>query len=222
MLGEILLMLLGAVLLVCAVLLLIPVSVHISYEQGVLRICLRYASKRIGLFPSKESVEGAEIAAEKPKKERKPKKQGGKPNREQIVYSLEVLPRVLLRALRRTGRRIVVTPLKLHVLVAGSDPADTAVLYGRLQGVLAALLPPLHRAVKIREQDIELFPDFCEDKMDLIADVGIRIRPWDILVIAVFAAGGIIKWLIGYRKRADKPETAQKNEIATAEADTAA
>lgn len=228
MVGKILLILLGVVLLACAVLLLLPVTVRVSYEQGELRAWLRFASWKIDLYPSQdkqeESRETAEAREKEPKQKKEPKrkKENVKPNWEQISYTLEALPRVLLRALQRTGRRITVTPLKLHLLVAGNDPADTAVLYGWLQGFLAAILPPLHQAVRIREQDIQLFPDFCEEKMDLIADVGVRIRPWDILVVAVFAAGGVIKWYIGYKKRADKPDTAQKNEKATAEAGTAA
>ena len=101
-------------------------------------------------------------------------------------------------------------PLKIHLLVATSDPADTALLYGKLQGVLAAILPPLHCAVRIRDQDIQLFPDFCEESMDVIADVGLRIRPWDVLVVALFAAGGLVKWYFGFRKRADKHPDEQK------------
>lgn len=226
MVGKILLILLGVVLLAAAVLLLIPLNLRVSYESGTVHVWLRYASKTMILHPANEEKEEqtepekqntVKSGAKKHKKEKK------KPNWEQISYSLDVLPRVLLRALRRTGRRIVITPLKLHILVAGTDPADTAVLYGKLQGVLAATLPSIHKAVRIREQDIRLFLDFTEERMDCIADLGIRIRPWDMLAVALSAMGGIIKWYFGFKKRADTPEASHKNkQRSTVPADPAA
>lgn len=226
MVGKILLILLGVILLVLAVLLLIPLHLRVSYEAGALRVWLRYASKTITLYPSGEKKEDkpepVDQNTNKPKEE-KPKKEKTKPNWEQISYSLDVLPQVLLRALRRTGRRIVISPLKLHLLVAGIDPADTAVLYGKLQGILAAALPPLHKAVRIKEQDIRVFLDFCEERIDCIADLGVRIRPWDMLVVAFSAVGGIIKWYIGFKKRGNTPEASHKNKKrSTVPADPAA
>ena len=214
MIGKILLILLGAVLLAIAVLLLIPLHVRISYEKGVFNAWMRYGTKMVVLYPGQEKDAQAQKMTAATAKEETPaqEKTKNKPNWEQISYSLEVLPRVLLRALRQTGRRITITPLKLHLLVAGIDPADVAILYGKLQAVLAATLPPLHKSVQIREQDIQLFPDFCEEQMDWIADIGIQIRPWDILVVASFAAGGILKWYIGFKKRADKSDTAHRKD----------
>ena len=214
MIGKILLILLGLILLLVAVLLLIPVNLRVSYDAGALQVWLRYASKTIILYPSKDKKEET-AEPEPPDKEKsqenKLKKEKTKPNWEQISYSLDVLPQVLLRALRRTGRRIVITPLKFHLLVAGTDPADTAVLYGKLQGGLAAVLPALHKTVRIKEQDIRLFLDFCEERMDCIADLGIRIRPWDMLIVTVSAVGGLIKWYFGFKKCASTSEASHKN-----------
>lgn len=225
MFWKILLILLILLLAALFVLLLIPVSLRVSYEDGELRVRLRYASWSIGLFPSEKKKlepESGNKAGETPKeKKQKEPRQKSKPNFEQLSYSLDVLPGVLIRALRRTARRIRVAPLKLHLLIALSDPADTAVLYGKLHGVLNATLPLLHRAVRIDDQDIQLFPDFTQDRMDCIADIGVKIRPFDILVIAILAAGGVIKWYMGYKKRADKTVPARKQQT-TAPADPAA
>ncbi|MBR3705140.1 MAG: DUF2953 domain-containing protein, partial [Oscillospiraceae bacterium] len=186
---------------------------------------LRYASRTISLFPpeSKEEEPSDSKKTDAPPKKAKKSTQKIKPNFEQISYSLDVLPGVLLRALRRTGRKVRITPLKVHLLIALEDPADTAVLYGRLHGVLNATLPLLHRTVRIDDQDIQLFPDFTRDGMDCIADVGVKIRPLDLLGVAVLAAAGVIKWYIGYKKRADKPDPSQKQkQECTAHADPAA
>ena len=224
MLGKILL---GSLILLLAAILLfllIPVSIRISYEDKKFLVRFSYASWKKTFFPVEEKNE--EQAADITEKEPKPQKEArpkAKPNLQQISYSLDVLPGVLLRALRRTMRRIRIKPLKIHILIALGDPADTALLYGKLSGVLNATLPLLHRAVRIEDQDIQLFPDFSREEMDCILDVGVRIRPLDILIVAVLALGGIIKWYSGYKKLADKTDTAKKSKKnSTAQADPAA
>lgn len=225
MVGKILMIVLAIVLALLLTALLIPVYVRITYESGVLCATMRYAKLTIPLYPGKQKNEEEDKAQPKAKPaptDEQPKEKENV-NWEQIRYSLDTLPAVLTKALKRTGRRIRIEPLKLHILVATGDPADTAVLYGKLEGVLAATLPTLHRLIRIREQDIRLFPDFCEDRMDVIADVGVRIRPLDLAGVAIFALGGMLKWFVGFRKRVTKiPKENTKHEDTTAEAGNAA
>ena len=216
--GKILLLLLGVILLALLVLLLMPVSLRVSYERGVLRAWLRYAGRDIVLYP-REKQEQQE-PEEKTEKEKKSDAKKSGVNREQISYSLEKLPPLILKVLRRTARGISLRPLKLYLLVASADPADTAQLYGKLHGTFNAVLPQLHRILRIKEQDIRLYPDFCEERMDCIADIGIRTSPGRLLAIVLFAAIGVLKWYLGFKKRADKPEKEPKQ--TTAEADSAA
>ena len=229
MIGKILLIFLVLLFAALLILLLIPVSLRISYDSGDLRVTVRYASKL--LYPSERKKTKDASAQKKGKAKTQPAKtdestkasEKKKPNFDQISYSLDVLPGIIVRALRGTMRRIRIIPLKLHILVALSDPADTAVLYGKLHGALNATLPLIHRAVRIKEQDIQLFPDFAGEKMDCIADVGIQIRPFDVLIVVLVAAFGILKWYNGYKKRADKNDTAQETtKKTTAQADPAA
>jgi hypothetical protein len=195
---------LGALVLVLALLLLTPLRVRASYDRGAVAVGIRYGPVKIALYPRPEKKKPEKEKAEKapPEKEKKPK---AKPNRQQIRYSLNTLPPILGRALGRVRRRIRIEPMKLHLLVAGTDPADTAELYGKLEAALGAFLPALHRYVTIRDQDVRLFLDFQEENMDCIADIGVSLRPWDALVIALGAGGGLLKWLRGYQKLADQP-----------------
>lgn len=217
MAGKIVLGVLCALLLLLAVILLIPARVRFSFDRGALELWVRFGPVKLRLFPKKEAEETASRGkkAKKAKKERpeKEKKPGAKINREQIFYSLETLPPILGRALRRTGRRIRIEPLKLHLLVAGGDPAGTAELYGRLEALLAAGLPVLHRTLHIREQDIRLFLDFQEERMDCIADVGAALRPWDLVSVGVRAGGSLLKWFLGFRKLASPPPAPEESEV---------
>jgi len=204
------------IIFILALILLIPARVCVSYDRGVLTASVRYGPLSIALYPRPEKkADDAVLQKEKvpsepvPTGESAPAVQKEKKkfsiNADQILYSLEKLPPILGRALKRVGRRIRIEPLKIHLLVAGTDPADTARLYGKLQASLAGGLPILHRMVRIREQDIQLFLDFQEEKPDCIAEVGVSLRPWDALVIGLCAGGSALQWFIGFRKLADKP-----------------
>ena len=228
-----------AVLALLAVILLIPVQIRAAYDQGDISALVRFGPVKITLYPRPEKTgDKKEKKPKKEKKQRKNKKTASAAdgesateekkkkklniNREQIFYSLEKLPPILGNALKRTGKRIRITPLKVHLLVAGDDPADTALLYGKLEAALAGGLPVLHKLVRIREQDIQLFLDFQEEQMDCIADVGLTIRPWDVLVIGLCAGASALKWFIGFRKLADKTSAAENNTEKSAPADGAA
>ena len=199
---------LGILALVLAVVALTPVHVRVTCDADGLTAGVRYGPLRLRLYPRPAGEKEKKAAKPEKKKKEKPekkKKPTAKINREQIFYSLEKLPPVLGRALERVGRRIVITPLQVYLLIAGTDPADTAQLYGRLTSALAGGLPVLQRTVRIREQDIRLYPDFTAERTQCAADVGVRIRPWDVLVIAVCAGAGLVRWFLGFRKLASPP-----------------
>ena len=216
MVGKIILGILAVLLLALILLLQIPVRVRAAYDQGDLALRVRFGPLKIQLFPRPEQTEEPKKKPKKESKEKKkkekpqkPKKPKAKINREQIFYALEKLPPILGRALKRTGKSIRVEPLKVYLLVAGSDPADTALLYGRLEAALAAGLPALRRVIRIKDEDIRLYLDFTEQQMDCIADVGIALRPWSLVTIGVRALASLIKWFFGFRKLASPPPPAE-------------
>lgn len=245
MAGKIILGILGVLLLLLAVILLTPAGVRFRYDRGDLSLLVRFGPLKLQIFPrkekkppqrkpeetkeepekkqaGKESADDPEkkqtekSAPEKPKPKKKAeKKPRAKINREQILYSLETLPPILGRALKRTGRRLRLTPLKVHLLVAGPDPADTALLYGRLEAALGAALPALHRLVRIKDQDVRLFLDFQREQMDLIADVGLSLRPWDLVSVGLRAGGSLLKWYLRFRKLASPPPAEEPKESNT-------
>lgn len=221
MVGKIILWVLLGLLALLVAALLVPVKVRGSYENGNPSLHVRYGPVKIQLFPQKEKPEEGEKKPPKKKKTKpeKPKKPKAKINMEQILYALEKLPPILGRALKRTGRCIHIRPLKLYVLVAGADPAATAMLYGRMEAALAAGFPILERVLRLKDADVRLYVDFTERQMDFIADVGVSLRPWSLVWMALRAGGSLLKWYLGFRKLAsppppesDKEQTDQKDE----------
>ncbi len=220
MIGTILLILLGVLALVLLIALFIPGYIRVSYENGETHLSVRYFCWSVEPLQYMNKSKTDRQKSKKAKKKREDLKETKEnkfqfPNSEQIVYSIEVLPGILIRAARRATKKLRISPLKIHVLVAGDDPADTAVIYGYLHAALGAILPPLHQAVRISDQDIQLFPDFTQERMDIILDIGVGMRIIDLIIIAVSSVSGVLKWHKGYKQRATKPTKKQsdKNNI---------
>lgn len=222
MAGKIILWVLLGLLALLAAALLIPVKVRGSYEDGNPFLYVRYGPVKVQLFPPKEKPEEGEKKPPKEKKAKpeKPKKPKAKINMEQILYALEKLPPILGRALKRTGRCIHIRPLKLYVLVAGADPAAAAMLYGRMEAALAAGFPILERALRLKDADVRLYVDFTERQMDFIADVGVSLRPWSLVWMALRAGGSLLKWYLGFRKLASPPPPESDKEQANQKDET--
>lgn len=202
---------LGVILLVLGLVLFTPILVRVIREESLL-VRLQIGPAKIQVYPPKEeaSEEGLPEGEEKKKKEpkEKPKKKRKPITAEQVLYLLEQAPPILGRALRRVSRRVRIRPLKVHVLLSAADPADTGLLYGKVEAALAAGLPVLHRYLHIRDQDIRLYPDFEGQGMDWRLDVGVSLRLWDLLVVALCAGASALRLLI-YVKRMAGGETAE-------------
>lgn len=214
MIGKVILAAFAALLLALILILQVPLRVRFRYDQGDLALWLRFGPVRCQLFPRPEEPEEKpeEAPKKKPKKKERPKKPKAGISREQILYALEKLPPILGRALKRTGRSIRIEPLKVWLLVAGSDPADAAVLYGHLAAALAAGLPVLRETIRIREEDVRLYLDLTERQIDCIADVGLVLRPWSLLITGVRALASLIRWYLGFRKLAPPAPPAEPEE----------
>ena len=195
------------VLVLLLLIALTPVGVYAAYD-GALTVRLLIGPFRLTLYPPKAKEEGKPPSkkrknGEEPKKV-KEKKPFPRPNREQIRYSLQVLPPLLKKVVGRTRRRILLAPLRVLVVFGGEDPADVAELYGKAQAVLGTVYPVLRRLVRIREDAVNLYTDYDSATIFFRGEIGVRIRVGDMAIIGISASAGLVKWLIGYRRRADK------------------
>ena len=199
------LVVLGVVLLLGLVL-FTPLLVRATREEAGLQVLLHIGPARLRLYPSGEKAPPEEPAADRTgeeKQEQKQRKKEGRPlTAEQIFYLLEELPPFLGRTLGRLGRRVRVEPLRVYVRLSAQDPANTAILYGRAAAAVTAALPVLRRCLRIRDQDIRLYPDFEGLGTDWRLDVGVSLRLWDALAAGLGAAGDGLRILIGMRRLA--------------------
>lgn len=179
-------------------LLLLPVGVDAAFLDGVFSLAVKAGPLKLRLLPAKEKK------PKKPKK-KKPKdkkEKTGKPKQKLTLEDIKGIARLALKALSRLRRFLSIDVLMVHLRVGGGDPYDTVVQYGAINAALGAGLPHLHRAFKIKKQDIQTAIDFSQEKTGADARIAATYQIWEILCIAFCALGAFIVWLLRRKKRA--------------------
>ncbi len=186
-------------------LLLMPVTVRIIYdEQLKLRAyygCIpiyRYPSKR----PQKPKPEKAEKAKKAEKGDKAPNalakgleetlKEQGVAGAAAYLRDIAHLTGTIFRHLLAA---IVVDRQEMQIVVATGDAAETALLYGRLCGVIYPAQALIERYVRIRRRQIEVAPNFTLEQGYVKGAVTFHVIPLRLLVaILIFAAAWIWKY----------------------------
>ena len=132
---------------------IVPLLLHIhgsSFRHPVLSI----GNGDIAVFFYFISSLTDSAAAKKPEK----KKSGGS------IYDFLPIVDLVLDFIAAFGRKLRVNQLQLKLILAGGDPSDLAVNYGRGWAVLGNLMPLLEKAFVIQKRDLEVECDFLSDK----------------------------------------------------------
>jgi len=79
--------------------------------------------------------------------------------------------RTILEFLDHFRRKIRVQRLELKVILAGDDPGDLAINYGRAWAALGNLSPHLERLFVIKKRDLEVECDFTADETRIYARI---------------------------------------------------
>ena len=138
----------------------------------------------------------AETSARLEKTEEKPPKKGGS------ITDFLPLVKIALDFLGDFKRKLRVNFLELKLVMAGGDPCDLAVNYGRAWTALGNLLPRLERFLVIKKRDVDVQCDFTASKTTVIARVDLTITLGRLLAAVVaFAVRALIAYLKIMKKR---------------------
>ena len=186
-------------LLILFLLAILPLGASVLYDEDGPRVRIVAGPVKIQVFPMKKTKK------EKPKKEAKkkpaPKDKGAKkpaPKPKSGGSWTDFLPlvRIALDLLNDLRRKLRVNELKLHLTMAGDDPCDLAVNYGRMNASLAALLTQLERFLVIRKRDVHIDCDFAASETVILARLDLTITLGRILSIAaVYGVRGLKTFL---------------------------
>lgn len=214
---------LGAVVLLAALLLWTRVGVRAAFGGDGLYLDVELGLARIHVLPAGPK----KPRAKKPKKEKNKKKPGKEPEegekpKAQFSFTLEdgkdalrtLLP-ALKRTLGRTGRGIRVKPLRLSLVLGGQeDPAAAAQMYGELQAAVWWGMPLLEKLLDVREPYIHTDVDFGTPDTAVEGELGVTLRIGTLLAAGFGLAFPALGWFLRWRKRcktrSPKPEKKPK------------
>lgn len=163
---------------VLLLLMLLPVGIRGAYEKGNAQLWLRLGPVTIRLLPrpqkrEKQRKPESAPAQEQPAKASAPEPQAPPPapQEDEKKDFRQYLPllRLLGDLLKDLRRKIRMNRLYVRLILAGGDPCDLAVSYGRTWAAVGNLLPLLDQLFVIKKRDVEVACDFAAAKTILIA-----------------------------------------------------
>ena len=205
---------LGIVLLLAV----LPIGVRVRYNSEGMVLKIIAGPVKITLLPrpkkkkkekkKKEKKSAVAPAAEEenlPKPPQPPKQpKEKKPKAEKGGSLLDFLPLVktALDFLGDFRRKLRLDNLYLRLILAGDDPCNLAVNYGRAWAAVGNLLPQLEKWFVIKKRDIEVECDFETSETLVIAHLDLTITLGSLLAAVLkFAVRALIEYLKFRKKR---------------------
>lgn len=186
----------GAILLALAVL---PLGVRIRYNDagfvlkviaGPLKITVipgRKKPKKQKVKPKKQkAVQTAESAGSEDRPPQPPKAQPEQKERGGSLTRFLPLVKLGLKFLGDFRRKLRLDNLYLRLILAGDDPCDLAVNYGRIWAAVGNLVPQLERLFVIKKRDIQVECDFTATELCVVAHLDITITLGWLLILALY------------------------------------
>ena len=190
-------------LAILVLLAILPLGASVLYDADGPRVRIVAGPVKIQVFPMKKKPKKDKTKKEKPQKEPKKPAQAGeaqkpfpKPRTGGSWTDFLPLVQVVLDLLNDLRRKLRVNHLLLHLTLAGDDPCDLAVNYGRMNASLAALIAQLERVLVIQKRDVHVDCDFTANETVILARLDLTITLGRILSIAVrYGVRGLMTFL---------------------------
>jgi len=192
---------------VLALIAILPIGVSAFYDADGPRIKIIAGPVRIQVFPLKKKEKKEKPPKEKkqPKKKNAPKtsekKAEPKKKKGGSIHDFLPIVDVVLDFIAAFGRKLRINHLELKLILAGGDPSDLAVNYGRGWAVLGNLMPLLEKAFVIQKRDLEVECDFLADNTTIIARLDLTITIGRIFSLLFVRGIPIVRELLKLMKK---------------------
>ena len=201
----------AAILLALAVL---PLGVRIRYNEAGFVLKVIAGPLKITVFPRKKKpkkqkvkqkkkkvAEKAEPAVCEEKSPQPPKTQPEKKEKGGSLTRFLPLVKLGLKFLGDFRRKLRLDNLYLRLILAGDDPCDLAVNYGRIWAAVGNLMPQLERLFVIRKRDIQVECDFASAETTVVAHLDISITLGRLLALVIFYGVRILFELLSMKRK---------------------
>ena len=156
-----------------AALAFLPLGIKAKYDEGGAAVWLILGPVRTLLYPSQKAKKKQKKEA--PAQSQEKKKSGGDKKGGSFSDFFPLLDAVLDFLGDLLCRKLRVKKLQAKVIMAGDDPCDLAVNYGRVWAALGNLVPLLERFFVIKKRDLQVECDFDAEKTLIDANLEITI-----------------------------------------------
>lgn len=181
----------------------VPLGAFLRYDQDGFKVKLVAGPLRFTVYPFPE------WKPKKPKKEKKkqpPKQQAApKPESEEKkggrLQDFYPFLQLGLRFMKELRQKLCINHLVLKLTLAGDDPCDLAVAYGRTWAVLGSLMPVLERFFNIRKRTIDVQCDFNGDDILLETQAELTLRIYQLLRMTAVYGYLVIKEFLQMKKK---------------------
>lgn len=173
---------LGIVILI----LLLPLGVSAIYDGEGPRVAILAGPVRIPVLPAKKKDKKPKRKKEKKKPAAKatPAKAAHKEKKGGSLTDFLPLAKIILEFLGDFRRKLRVNILEVDLVLAGGDPCDLAINYGKATAAMGYLWPRLEELFVIKKRDVKIQCDFEGDKTLITARLDLTIT-----VARVFSVG---------------------------------
>ena len=158
-----------------------PVGVHGGYNSDGILLRIIAGPARITVLPAKKKEKKPKDKKPKVKKEKPAKapKKAAPPEKKKekggSVTDFLPLLQIVFDFLGEFRRKLRVNRLELKLILAGGDPCNLAVNYGKAWAAVGNLMPQLDRFFVIKKRDVEVECDFTASETLVVARLDLTI-----------------------------------------------
>jgi len=152
----------------------LPVGVRAVYRESQPGVWLLIGPVKVRVFPARPKQDKKEKKSTKPKPA-KAKQPAAKEKKGGSYRDFIPVIKTVLAFLEHFRRKLRVNDLQLKVILAGGDPCDLAVNYGKAWTAVGNLMPQLERFLVIKKRNIEVECDFTADATLIYAKADVTI-----------------------------------------------
>ena len=162
---------------IVVLLLILPLGVSALYDSEGPRVSILAGPVRIPVLPGKKKDKKTKPKREKKKTDSKakPAQQSKKETKGGSLTDFMPLVRLVLEFMGDFRRKLRVNVLEVNLVLAGSDPCNLAVNYGKACAALGNLWPRLEELFVIQKRDVKIQCDFAADKTLVTARLDLTI-----------------------------------------------
>ena len=190
-------------LFIVILLAILPLGVSVIYNEDGPLVRVIAGFVRIKVFPLKKKEKKAEK-----KKKKKTKKTSGKTQSKRKPSSkggsiMDFLPllKVAVDFLDGFWRKLRVNTLEMKLVLAGGDPCDLGLNYGKAWEVLGNITPYLDRVFVFKKRDLDVACDFEGSKTLIYVRLDLTITLGRLLVLVFTAAFRALKVYLEIMKK---------------------